>query len=104
MSIFSQAFYVIIYRRISKPSHAKEVVYGFNAIDKRFIFQLTKIVQLTDTKGYYTQMVMHTITRTSYVGLAREFQKYLLHVAPKHGMIDQGKYKKRSSKQKWEER
>ena len=49
-------------------------------------------------------MVMHIVTRTSDVGLAREIQRHISMVALKHGVIYQVKYKRRASKSKWTER
>ena len=48
-------------------------------------------MQLPGAEFYYTQMVIHTGTRTSDVSLASEFQKHLPTAARKHGVIDQGK-------------
>ena len=76
--MLSQDFYVIIYCGISAPGHVREVVYGLNVIDKRFILQLMSNVQLSGTEIYDTQMVIHTITRTSDSSLAKEFQKTCL--------------------------
>ena len=73
ISMLSQAFYVIIDRGIIEPGHGREVVYGLNYIDKRFLLQLISIVQLPGPKSYDTQMVMHTGTRTYDVSLASEF-------------------------------
>ena len=50
-------------------------------------------VQLPGEKGYDTQMVMHTETRTDDVSLASEFKKHLSTAAHKHEVIDQGKLK-----------
>ena len=52
---------------------------------------------------YDTQMVMRTGTRKYDVSLASEFQKCLSTVARKHGVIYQGKYKKRAGTRKWTE-
>ena len=62
MSMLSQAFSVIIDRGISAPRHRIEV---FDEL------QLIPTVQLPGAKGYYTQVIMHTGTRTSYIRLAR---------------------------------
>ena len=42
----TQCYSIIIDRGISAPSHGKEVVYGLNAIDKRYIYQLMYNIQL----------------------------------------------------------
>ena len=46
MSVMSQTYSMIIDRGISEPGHGKEVVYGLNAVDKRYIYQLMFKVQL----------------------------------------------------------
>ena len=46
MSVLSQCFSIVIYQGISAPGHGKEVVYGVNDIDKRYIYQLMYNVQL----------------------------------------------------------
>ena len=44
---------------------------------------------------------MNYFTQNNYVSLAKEFQKHLSKEHRKHGVIDQGKYRKRPSKRKW---
>ena len=61
-------------------------------------------VKLTVAKGYETQMVMHTGTRTSDVSLTRKFQKHLSTAELNHGVIDQGIFKKRANKRNLTER
>ena len=46
MSVMSQCDSIIIDRGISAPGHGKEVVYGLNAFDKRYIYQLMSTFQL----------------------------------------------------------
>ena len=41
MSVMSQIYSIIIDRIISAPGHGKEVVDGLNAVDKRYIYQLS---------------------------------------------------------------
>ena len=67
--MLSQAFYVIIDRFISAPGHVREVVYGLNAINIRFPFQLMSTLQLIGAKGYDTHMVIHTGIHTYDVSL-----------------------------------
>ena len=55
-------------------------------------------MQLPGAKIHDIKMVMKTGTCTSNVSLVIEFQKHLSNAAYKHGVIDQGKYKKRASK------
>ena len=42
----SPCYSIIIDCGISEPEHGKEVVYGLNAVDKRYIYQLMYKVQL----------------------------------------------------------
>ena len=59
LSMLSQDFYDTIYRGVSAPVHAKEVVGGLNATDKSFPFQLMSTVKIPGGNMYYTQMVIH---------------------------------------------
>ena len=43
---------IIIDQGISAPGHGKEVVYGLNDIDKRYIYQLISNVQLPGSKTF----------------------------------------------------
>ena len=70
-SIFSQAYYVIIDRGVSVIRHGRDVVYGLNTSEKRFLFQLMKTMKLPVEKWYDIQMVIHSVTSTSDVSLAR---------------------------------
>ena len=47
---------------------------------------------------------MHYCTPTKYVSLNEEFPKHISNDDREHGIIDQGKDRKRSSKSKWTER
>ena len=88
--MLSQAFCFTIYDGIISLVHVREVVDGLNDIDKLFLFQLISNVQLPGEKGYVTQMVMNTGTRTYDASLAIEFQKHLSTEARKHGVDDHG--------------
>ena len=46
MSVMLQCYSVIIDYGISAPGHGREVIYGLNDIDKRYIYQLMSNVQL----------------------------------------------------------
>ena len=72
MSMLSHEFYVIIECGIIATGHGIELLYGLNAIEKRFLFQLMPTLKLLGAKGYYTHLVMHTGTRTSDINLDRE--------------------------------
>ena len=104
MSVLSQRHSIIIDRGISAPGHGKEVVDGINYIEKKYIYQLMSNVQLPGSKKFDSQIRMHYCTHKNDVSLAKHFQKYLSMEHRKLGVIDQGKYRKRSSKRKWTDR
>ena len=71
MSIMSQRYSVIIDWSISAPGHGKEVVYGLNAVDKCYIYQLMSNVQLPGSKRFDSQMQIHTDKQNNDVSLAK---------------------------------
>ena len=71
MSVMSQFYSIIIDLGISAPRHGKEVVYGLNAIDKRYIYKLISTVQLPGSKFFYSQMQIHTGNQKYGVSLAK---------------------------------
>ena len=73
----SQYYSVIIFHGISSPGHGKELVYGLNSIDKRYIYQLMPNVQLTGSKIFGSQIIMHSITQNMDINIAKEFKKHL---------------------------
>ena len=79
------------------PGHGREVVYGLNATNKRFLLMLITNVQFTNISGYDTQMAMYTSTQKEDISLARKFQKLLSNPTNKNGVIDLGKYRKWSN-------
>ena len=56
----SQYYSVIIDLGITAPGHGKEVVYGINAIDNCYIYQLMSNVQLNGSKIFDPQIHMYT--------------------------------------------
>ena len=52
MSVLSQSNSIIIDLCISEPGHGKEMVYGLNTIDKRYMYQLMSNVQLTGSRTF----------------------------------------------------
>ena len=58
----SQFYSVIIYWGISALGHVKEVIYGINAIDKRYINKLMSNFQLNGSKWFDYQIHMQNIT------------------------------------------
>ena len=77
MSVMSQTYSIIIDRGVSAPGHGKEVVDGFNAVDKRYIYQLMSKVQLPGSTRFDSQIKIHTDTEKKDVSLAREFKDHL---------------------------
>ena len=77
MPDMSQCYSVINYQYISAPGNGKEVVYGLNAIYKRYIYQLMSNFQLPGSKRFAYQMQMYTSTQKYDVSLAKQFQHYL---------------------------
>ena len=77
MSVMSQCYSLIIDRGISAPRHGKEVVYGINVVDKRYIYQLMSNVKLAGPNRFDSHMKMHTVNQNNDVSLARQFQQYL---------------------------
>ena len=69
MSVMSQCYSVIIDRSISEPGHVREVVHGINVIDKRYIYHLMSNVQLTGSKPFDSQILMHSCTQNNGVSL-----------------------------------
>ena len=71
MSVISRCYSIIIDQWISAPGYGKEVADGLNAIDKRYIYQLMSIVQLTGSKTFDLQMQMHADNQEDDVSLAK---------------------------------
>ena len=46
MSVMTQCYSIITDQGISAPGNGEEVVYGINAVDKFYIYQLMSAVQL----------------------------------------------------------
>ena len=80
------------------------MVDGLNAIDKRYMYQLMSIVQFPGSKTFDSQILMHSCTPKKDVSLDKQFQKNLSKDDRKHGVIDQGKDRKISSKRKCTDR
>ena len=72
-----QCYLVIIDQGISAPGNGKEVVYGINAVDNRYIYQLIYNIQLTGPNIFDSQMQMYNINQNNDVSLAKEFQQHL---------------------------
>ena len=83
MSVMYQCYSIIIDRGISAPWHYKEVVYGHNAVDKRYIYQLMSSVRLPGSNISDSQIQMHTGNQKDDVSLAKECQHYLTKITAK---------------------
>ena len=68
------------------------------------MYQLTSNVQLPGSKQFGSQIIIYYCTPKNDFSLAKGFQKYMSKDDRKHGVIDQVKYRKRSSKIKWTDR
>ena len=56
---------------MSAPGHGKEVVYGLNAVDKRYIYQLISTAQLPGLYRFDSLIQIHTGTQKYDVSLAK---------------------------------
>ena len=90
MSVMSKHCSVIIYQGISAPGHGNEVVYGLNAVNKRYIYQFISTVQLHGSNTFDSQMRMHTGNQKYDVSSVKEFQHHLIQEHRKNVVIDQG--------------
>ena len=62
------------------------------------MYQLMSTVQITGSKIFDKQIIIHSCTHKKDVSLAKELQKHISNDDRKHGVIDQGKDRKMSSK------
>ena len=63
MSVLSQHHSIIFDCVIIAPGHGKEVVDGINSIDNCYMYQLMSTVQLTGSKTFEEQILMHSFTQ-----------------------------------------
>ena len=68
------------------------------------MYQLMSNVQLPGSRTFDSHNIMNSCTPKNYVSLDKEFQKYMSKDDIKHGVIDQVKHRKTSSKRKWTDR
>ena len=64
------------------------------------MYQLMSTVKLPGLICFGKQIIMHSCTQKKDASMAEEFQKHLSNNDRKHGVIDQGKDRKRASKTK----
>ena len=74
MPVMSQTYCIIIDCGISAPGHGKEVVDGFNAVTKSYIYQLMSRVQLHGSVRFDSHIKKHTSTENKDVSLAQELK------------------------------
>ena len=91
MPVMAQCYSIIIDWGISETGNGKELVYGINAVDKSYIYQLMSKVQLPGSVIFYSQIKIHTGTENKDVSLAKEFKDHLEEEHRQNGAIDQGK-------------
>ena len=72
-----QCYSVIIDQGKSAPGNRKEVVYGLNVIDKRYVYIFMSNVQLPGSNIFYSQMQIHTGNQNNDVSLSKELKKHL---------------------------
>ena len=97
----SQCYSIIIDRGISAPGNGKEVVYGLNSVDKRYIYQLMSNVQLPGSNRFDSHMQMNTVNQKYDVSSAKEFQQHITKDHRKNGVFGQVKYNKISMERKF---
>ena len=56
-------YYFKIYRGVGDPVYIREVVYGLNAKEKKFLSMLMTNLQLNCATGYETKIEMRTSTQ-----------------------------------------
>ena len=56
---------------MSAPGHGKEVVYGLNAIYKRYMYQLMSTVQIPGSKTFEKQIIINSCTPKKDISLAK---------------------------------
>ena len=99
-----QCYLIVIDQGMSAPDHGKEVVDSLNAIYKRYIYKLMSNVQLKVSKIFDSYILISSFTENNDVSLSKQPPKYLSKEHHKHGVIYQGKYRKRVSKRKLTDR
>ena len=60
MSVMFQCYWVHIDQGISAPGHGKDVLYGLNDDDKRYIYHLMSNGHILGTNRIDSKMQMHT--------------------------------------------
>ena len=71
MSVMPQCYSIIIDRGIGEPVHGKYVVYGLNAVDKRYVYQLMYTVTIYGSNIFDPQMQIYTGNQKYDISLAK---------------------------------
>ena len=69
--MFLQSYFVLIESVVSAPVHVGELLYGLNNTEKRFLFQLMETVKLPVSKGFDTNMLIHSVSHNYDASLAQ---------------------------------
>ena len=87
MSSLSQCYSIIIDRGISVIGHGKEVIDGFNIIEKYYIYQVMSNVQFTGSKTFDSHIIMHSCTQMMSVWLENSKNIYLRSIINMESLI-----------------
>eukprot|EP00978_Attheya_sp_CCMP212_P009286 scaffold21956_cov70-Attheya_sp.AAC.2 len=82
LSVVSVKFQIVIDRAVDTPGHGKDVVDGFNAVQKRFLttcLRKTNMPEVHDTVNDDDRMLIHSMTEKGEVSFADECMRLLLH-------------------------
>ena len=101
LSALSQTFDVTIDRAIGAPGHGKDVVDGLNAVDKKYLANMTAKTVTPEQDTSNKKMQAHACTEEQNTSLAAECQRLLSHPSRKDGVTGGSKYNKRNTERKW---
>eukprot|EP00978_Attheya_sp_CCMP212_P017892 scaffold48234_cov60-Attheya_sp.AAC.6 len=100
LSVLSVKFQIIIDRAVDTPGHGKDVVYGFNAVQKWFLttcLRKTSMPEVHDTINDGDRMLIHSMTEKGEVSFADECMRLLLN-RDRVGTTGDKKHAKREAK------
>jgi hypothetical protein len=82
LSVLSVKFQIVIDRAVDTPGHGKDVVDGFNAVQKRFLqtcLRKTSMPEVHDNVNASDRMNIHSMTEQGEVSFADECMRLLLN-------------------------
>jgi hypothetical protein len=100
MSVLSVKFQIVIDRAVDTPGHGKDVVDGFNAVQKRFLttcLRKTSMPEVHDTINDSDRMQINSMTEKGDVSFADECRRLLIN-RDKVGTTGDKKHAKREAK------